>query len=49
VTRPLPTDDPKVRRPDITVARQTLDWEPRVELEEGLQRTIAYFRTRIGP
>jgi dTDP-glucose 4,6-dehydratase len=48
VTRPLPTDDPKVRRPDITVARQTLDWEPRVELEEGLQRTIAYFRTRIG-
>lgn len=49
VTRPLPTDDPKVRRPDITVARQTLGWEPRVELEEGLQRTIAYFRTRIGP
>src|SRR5512136_2225132 len=35
VTRPLPTDDPKVRRPDITVARQVLGWEPRVELEEG--------------
>src|SRR5512135_2851474 len=41
VSRPLPTDDPKVRRPDITVARKTLGWEPRVELEEGLERTIA--------
>ncbi len=49
VTRPLPTDDPKVRRPDITVARKALGWEPRVELEEGLERTIAYFRTRVGP
>jgi dTDP-glucose 4,6-dehydratase len=42
--RPLPTDDPKVRRPDITRARETLGWEPRVSLEEGLERTIAYFR-----
>ena len=41
---PLPTDDPKVRRPDITRARETLGWEPRVSLEEGLERTIAYFR-----
>jgi dTDP-glucose 4,6-dehydratase len=36
----LPTDDPKVRRPDISLARELLDWEPRVELREGLQRTI---------
>lgn len=48
VTRPLPTDDPKVRRPDIAVARQVLKWEARITLEEGLERTIAYFRTRIG-
>jgi nucleoside-diphosphate-sugar epimerase len=49
VTRPLPTDDPKVRRPDISVALRALGWEPRVELQEGLERTIAYFRTRVGP
>ena len=42
--RPLPVDDPKIRRPDITKARTILDWEPRVPLEEGLQRTIEYFR-----
>ncbi len=42
--RPLPVDDPKVRRPDITKARTLLDWEPRVPLDEGLQRTIDYFR-----
>jgi dTDP-glucose 4,6-dehydratase len=36
----LPTDDPKVRQPDITLARQLLDWEPRVELREGLARTL---------
>ena len=40
---PLPQDDPKVRRPDISVARSVLGWEPRVELEEGLNRTIPYF------
>ena len=44
VERPLPTDDPKVRQPDIRHARATLDWEPRVSLEEGLRRTIEYFR-----
>jgi dTDP-glucose 4,6-dehydratase len=44
VERPLPTDDPKVRQPDITRARETLGWEPRVSLEDGLTRTIAYFR-----
>ncbi|HEV7764108.1 MAG TPA: UDP-glucuronic acid decarboxylase family protein [Thermoanaerobaculia bacterium] len=42
--RPLPEDDPKVRRPDITKARTLLDWEPVVPLAEGLARTIAYFR-----
>jgi dTDP-glucose 4,6-dehydratase len=44
VEHPLPTDDPKVRQPDITRARATLGWEPRVSLEDGLTRTIAYFR-----
>ncbi|MEO7651510.1 MAG: UDP-glucuronic acid decarboxylase family protein, partial [Bryobacteraceae bacterium] len=43
VRRPLPEDDPKQRRPDITKARQILGWEPRVPLEEGLQHTVAYF------
>ena len=42
--RPLPEDDPKIRRPDITKARAVLGWEPRVPLAEGLERTIAYFR-----
>ncbi|PWC35717.1 UDP-glucuronic acid decarboxylase family protein [Azospirillum sp. TSO22-1] len=41
---PLPQDDPKQRRPDITKARNLLDWEPTIQLEEGLERTIAYFR-----
>jgi len=45
VERPLPTDDPKVRKPDITRARTTLGWEPKVALEDGLRRTIAYFRS----
>jgi len=40
---PLPVDDPKVRQPDITLARQKLDWEPKIELREGLTRTLAYF------
>ena len=47
VFKPLPTDDPKVRRPDITRARTLLGWEPTVPLEQGLTSTIAYFRTRI--
>jgi len=41
--RPLPTDDPKQRQPDITRARKTLGWEPKIPLEEGLKRTVAYF------
>lgn len=44
VYRELPEDDPKVRQPDITQARQKLGWEPKVALREGLQKTIAYFR-----
>ena len=48
VFRPLPTDDPKVRQPDITRARALLGWEPKVELEEGLTSTIAYFRRKMG-
>jgi len=42
--KPLPSDDPKQRRPDISLAKQALDWEPKVSLEEGLVKTIAYFR-----
>jgi dTDP-glucose 4,6-dehydratase len=41
---PLPVDDPKVRQPDITIARSVLGWEPVVDLREGLERTIRYFR-----
>jgi dTDP-glucose 4,6-dehydratase len=44
---PLPEDDPKVRRPDITIARQVLGWEPKVPLAEGLRRTIPHFRTLV--
>src|SRR5712692_10860074 len=44
VFKPLPQDDPTQRQPDITLARQTLGWEPQVPLEEGLERTVAYVR-----
>ena len=43
IYKPLPVDDPKVRRPDITLAKSTLKWAPRVMLEDGLTRTIKYF------
>jgi len=46
VYRPLPTDDPRQRRPDITRARTILGWEPKVQLEEGLIKTIDYFRVK---
>jgi dTDP-glucose 4,6-dehydratase len=45
--KPLPEDDPQVRQPDITKARKILGWEPKVELEEGLIKTIEYFRTQL--
>ena len=45
---PLPSDDPKQRRPDITLAKKHLGWEPKVPLEEGIKRTIAYFRKELG-
>jgi UDP-glucuronate decarboxylase len=45
VERPLPTDDPERRRPDISLARERLGWEPQVPLREGLARTIAWFRS----
>jgi dTDP-glucose 4,6-dehydratase len=48
VERPLPVDDPKVRQPDITRARTLLGWEPKVSLEAGLPRTLAYFRSKLG-
>jgi len=40
----LPADDPKQRQPDISLARERLEWQPNVQLEEGLKKTIAYFR-----
>ena len=48
VFKPLPEDDPKVRQPDITLARSLLGWEPWVNLEEGLRATLDYFRTSIN-
>lgn len=48
VDKPLPQDDPRQRQPDITLAKQTLDWEPRVPLADGLVKTIAYFDELLG-
>ena len=48
VYQELPTDDPKVRQPDITRARTKLGWEPTVPLEEGLVKTIDYFKKKMG-
>jgi dTDP-glucose 4,6-dehydratase len=47
VYKPLPEDDPQVRQPDITKARKLLGWEPKVKLDEGLAKTIEYFRARL--
>jgi dTDP-glucose 4,6-dehydratase len=47
VQKPLPEDDPKVRRPDITRAKEVLGWEPKVPFDEGMRRTIAWFRERV--
>ncbi len=48
VQKPLPVDDPKVRQPDISLAKKLLNWEPKVNLDEGLQRTISWFRQAIA-
>ena len=48
VHRPLPPDDPQLRRPDIALAREMLGWQPTVSLDEGLARTIAYFRALLN-
>ena len=48
VEKPLPTDDPRQRRPDISKAREALDWEPTVQLTEGIRKTIAYFDTLLS-
>lgn len=45
--RPLPIDDPKIRQPDITLAKKHLSWEPQVSLADGLERTIEFFRSRL--
>ena len=47
VYKPLPVDDPKQRRPDITLAQKKLGWNPQVSAEDGLRRTIAYFKTQL--
>ncbi len=47
VHKPLPSDDPKQRKPDIALARKVLKWEPVIPLKDGLKRTIAYFKTRV--
>lgn len=48
VFKPLPSDDPKQRQPDISQAKAVLDWEPRVNLQDGLEKTIDYFRKQIS-
>jgi UDP-glucuronate decarboxylase len=48
VFEPLPQDDPKQRQPDISLAKQALDWQPKVSLEDGLKETIRYFRDLLG-
>lgn len=47
VFKPLPSDDPRQRKPDISLAKQNLDWQPSVNLEEGLKETIRYFKSTI--
>ncbi|AWI77224.1 NAD-dependent dehydratase [Parazoarcus communis] len=47
IFKPLPADDPKQRQPDISLAKQVLDWEPKVDLADGLKETITYFSTRL--
>ena len=46
--RPLPADDPRQRQPDISLARSTLNWAPKTQLDEGLKKTIAYFDATLA-
>jgi UDP-glucuronate decarboxylase len=46
--RPLPQDDPRQRKPDITLAQEQLGWQPKVQLREGLRETITYFETLLA-
>lgn len=48
INKPLPKDDPTRRKPDITLAKEKLDWEPKVDIKEGLLKTIEYFEKKIG-
>jgi dTDP-glucose 4,6-dehydratase len=48
IHQPLPVDDPRVRRPDITKAQKILNWKPRVGLKEGITKTIPYFRQKLS-
>ena len=48
VQRPLPADDPTQRKPDISLAAEKLSWAPTIPLNEGLDKTIAYFRAKLG-
>jgi dTDP-glucose 4,6-dehydratase len=48
VSEPLPQDDPKQRKPDITKAKKLLGWEPKIELREGLEKSMEYFRSVVG-
>ncbi|MEM6802524.1 MAG: SDR family NAD-dependent epimerase/dehydratase, partial [Bacteroidota bacterium] len=45
--KPLPIDDPKVRKPDITKAREVLGWEPQISRAEGLAKTLEYFKEQV--
>jgi dTDP-glucose 4,6-dehydratase len=46
--RPLPKDDPKQRKPDISKAKRVLDWEPKISLEEGLKPTLEFFQNKLS-
>ena len=48
VNVPLPEDDPKIRQPNITLAKKTLNWEPKVSLDEGLKSTLEYFKQKLN-
>ena len=48
IHKPLPNDDPKQRKPDITLAKQELDWEPKIKLKDGLVKTIGYFEKLLS-